>query len=226
MEQDIRESGDYLGGRTAAKCLMTRWDMHTVYESFVLVSEKAMEIMAQDIFSAPGDEMFEYTQDYADNLSRIVGNDRKDELMIDLEMHDAFEKLPKSMSYTLAFTDINLNWDKKNKSFVSKGNIGIGSIDKTQINGILEGHVLIEKGRNSDILTIYLRTEFYDEYFFVYKNGLMRAISTNPEFNLAISGVKDKKRKSKSVQGATPYRYMLANEDAPEKFLKRMKKQF
>ena len=189
-------------------------------------SEKAMEIMAQDIFSAPGDEMFEYNQDYADNLSRIVGNDRKDELMIDLEMHDAFEKLPKSMSYTLAFTDINLVWDKKNKSFVSKGNIGIGSIDKTQINGVLEGHVLIEKGRNSDILTIYLRTEFYDEYFFVYKNGLMRAISTNPEFNLAISEVKDKKRKSKSVQGATPYRYMLANEDAPEKFLKRIKKQF
>ena len=44
LEKDIRESGDYLGGRTAAKCLMTRWDMHTVYESFVLVSEKATEI--------------------------------------------------------------------------------------------------------------------------------------------------------------------------------------
>ena len=44
LERYIREAGDYLGGRTAAKCLMTRWDMHTVYESFVLVSEKAMEI--------------------------------------------------------------------------------------------------------------------------------------------------------------------------------------
>ena len=46
LEKDIREAGDYLGGRTAAKCLMTRWDMHTVYQSFVLVSEKAMEIAA------------------------------------------------------------------------------------------------------------------------------------------------------------------------------------
>ena len=44
LEKDIREAGDYLGGRTAAKCLMTRWDMHTVYESFRLVSEKAMKI--------------------------------------------------------------------------------------------------------------------------------------------------------------------------------------
>ena len=44
LERDIRESGDYLQGRTAAKCLMTRWDMHTVYSSFISVSEKAMEI--------------------------------------------------------------------------------------------------------------------------------------------------------------------------------------
>lgn len=44
LEKDIRESGDHLKGRTAAKCLMTRWDMHTVYESFINVSEKAKEI--------------------------------------------------------------------------------------------------------------------------------------------------------------------------------------
>ena len=71
-----------------------------------------------------------------------------------------------------------------------------------------------------------MQTEFYDEYFFVYKNGLMRAISTNPEFNSAILEVKDSKRKSESVKGLDPYRYMLANEDAPEKFLKRIKKEF
>ena len=46
LEKDIIEAGDNLDGRTAAKCHMTRWDMHTVYESFVTVSEKAMEIAA------------------------------------------------------------------------------------------------------------------------------------------------------------------------------------
>ena len=44
LEIDIREDGDYLGGRTAAKCLMTRWDMHNFYHSFVFVADKAMEI--------------------------------------------------------------------------------------------------------------------------------------------------------------------------------------
>ena len=44
LEKDIREAGDYLGGRTAAKCLMTRWDMHAFYHSFVFVADEAMEI--------------------------------------------------------------------------------------------------------------------------------------------------------------------------------------
>ena len=44
LESDIREAGDYLGGRTAAKCLMTRWDMHAFYHSFVFVADEAMEI--------------------------------------------------------------------------------------------------------------------------------------------------------------------------------------
>ena len=44
LEIDIRDAGDHLQSRSPAKCLMTRWDMHTVYESFVDVSEKAKEI--------------------------------------------------------------------------------------------------------------------------------------------------------------------------------------
>ena len=54
----------------------------------------------------------------------------------------------------------------------------------------------------------------------------MRAISTNPEFNASITDIKDTKRKSKSIKGIDPYRYMLANEDAPEKFLKKIKNKF
>ena len=39
LERDIRDAGDHLGGRTPAKCLMTRWDMHAFYQSFVFVSD-------------------------------------------------------------------------------------------------------------------------------------------------------------------------------------------
>ena len=39
---------------------------------------------------------------------------------------------------------------------------------------------------NSDVLTIYLETEFGDIYFFQYKNGRMNVWSTNTDFTEVI----------------------------------------
>ena len=44
LERDIRDAGDHLGGRTAAKCLMTRWDMHMVCKEFVDVANEVIKI--------------------------------------------------------------------------------------------------------------------------------------------------------------------------------------
>ena len=89
-----------------------------------------------------------------------------------------------------------------------------------------DGYIIVEKGRNSDILTIYLQTEFYDEYYFQYKNGVMRSWSTNEDFNIAIREIADGKRKAEHKKGAIPYRYMSAPEDVTEKFLKSVKKKY
>lgn len=45
LEHDIRDAGDYFDGRnSSASCLMTRWDMHEYYDSFVKVSDAAMQV--------------------------------------------------------------------------------------------------------------------------------------------------------------------------------------
>jgi hypothetical protein len=44
LEEDIRKYGDHLQGRTAAKCLMTRWDMETVSPAFQKIGEEAIRI--------------------------------------------------------------------------------------------------------------------------------------------------------------------------------------
>ena len=44
ITKDILEAGDHLQGRTAAKCLMTRWDMHKDYETFRILGAAATEI--------------------------------------------------------------------------------------------------------------------------------------------------------------------------------------
>ena len=200
------------------------------FEGFFMLdfffSEKAMQVMAKDIYSAPGDGLFEYDEAYANNLGRIVGDEKGDMLMLDLELKDEFIDFPKEMNHTLSFTKAKFKWDNVNKAYVAKGELWLGNINESQLNGLLDGYIIVEKGRNSDILTIYLQTEFYDEYYFQYKNGVMRSWSTNEEFNIAIREITDAKRKAEPKKGATPYRYMSAPEDVTEKFLKSVKKKY
>ena len=45
LEKNIKESGDAFEGRnSSAKCLMTRWDMHKVYESFAMIGDAAIRL--------------------------------------------------------------------------------------------------------------------------------------------------------------------------------------
>ena len=54
----------------------------------------------------------------------------------------------------------------------------------------------------------------------------MKAWSTNVDFTAAINDVKVKKRKAEEMRGKRSYRYMSANDDVTEKFLKYIKKKY
>ena len=47
LENDIRQAGDHLQKRTAAKCLMTKWNMQDDYESFATVGDYAIKLAHQ-----------------------------------------------------------------------------------------------------------------------------------------------------------------------------------
>ncbi len=44
LKEDILEEGDSLQRRSAAKCLMTRWNMHEDYESFRMIGNTAIRL--------------------------------------------------------------------------------------------------------------------------------------------------------------------------------------
>ena len=202
----------------------------TEIEGFLMLdfffSEDALKVMAEDLYSAPGEELFQYDEKFAKNLSRVVGKDKGETLLVDLEMTDEYSKFPDEMSNSIVFAKTKLKWDNKNKAYVAKGSIAVSSIMERQVNSTLDGYLIIEKGTNSDILTIYLMTELYDEYYFQYKNGVMKAWSTNVDFTTAINDVKLKKRKAEEMRGKRSYRYMSANDDVTEQFLKYIKKKY
>ena len=170
--------------------------------------------------------MFEYDEKFAKNLSRVVGQERGEMLFLDLEMKDEYSKFPDEMKHSIVFTNTKLKWDNVNKAYIAKGAIAVSSILDKQVNSTLDGYLIIEKGQNSDVLTIYLKTELDDEYYFKYENGVMKAWSTNPDFTTAINEIDVEKRNAERVKGAPAYRYISAPDDVTEKFLKEVKKKF
>jgi hypothetical protein len=189
-------------------------------------SEKSLEIMAEDIFLSPGIENFDFESEfYGKTLGRIVGKEEAEILLLDMETRGEFVDFPDDLNHTFSFTDLQLRWDNKEKSFISEGSIGLGSMGEYQLNSYLnDSYIKIKKGRNNDILTIFLVTESYEYYYFNYKSGVMRARSSNPAFNESIQELGEGKRKAPHKGGIPAFRYQIAPEQSVDRFVKEMEK--
>ncbi len=202
----------------------------TDMEGFLILdfffSEDAMMYMADALHYSKDEEVFEYDKNFSKNLGRVVGKERAEEFLLDLESTDEYSKFPDEMKYSVVFAKTKLNWDNDNKAYVAKGPLAVHSIMGKHLNSTHAGDLIIEKGQNSDVLTIYLDTDYDYKYFFQYKNGVMQAWSDNPDFEIAIKDISNEKRKAERVKGTSAYRYMFVSEDVALKSLKLLNKKY
>ena len=226
LDLNLGQVNSVFVGSASSDMATNKTEMEGFFMLDFFLSKKAMDIMAEDLYGAPGDEFIEYDNSFTKNLSRIVGKEKGEELILDLELKDEYSRFPQELEHSLVFSSLKFNWDNTNKAFVAKGSIAIHSIFDKVVNSTVDGYVIIEKGQNSDVMTIYMQTELYDEYYFYYKNGVMQAWSTNPYFTEAINEIKDDKRVADRVKGVQSYRYMTGADDVTEKFLKNVKKKY
>ncbi len=127
-------------------------------------------------------------------MREMMGKEQADKLISQLNLYGSFKKFPDELKKTLFLTDVKMKWNKETRSYTSSGKLGIGNINKTQINKYVDGRVEIIKKRGGDILNIYLELDANNWYFFNYTRGTMLAISSNEAFNTAIKELKPEKR--------------------------------
>ncbi|PLW95257.1 MAG: hypothetical protein C0591_11350, partial [Marinilabiliales bacterium] len=61
-------------------------------------------------------------------LQKRIGSQRANEVLTDLNLYGQMRKIPPELAHTIIFTDLNLKWDTKTRSYLSYGPIGIGYI--------------------------------------------------------------------------------------------------
>lgn len=199
----------------------TGFDLMAAVDFFF--NDDALKVMSTAIST---NAMLKPTQDagrqtYEHGLAELIGKERADKLIAELNLYGAFKKIPDDLRHTLFFTELKMVWNNESRTYRSVGPIGIGSIDKISLNRRVEGTVEIIHKRTGDALNIYIEPEKGQWYYFSYARGLLQAISSYSTFNEEITKVKPEKRINKK-KDKPDIEYILSTDRAVKNFLKKM----
>ena len=160
---------------------------------------------------------------YTRSLREFAGQEEADKILKDLNLSGFFRKFPDTLDHTLVLTDLNMTFNKEQKSFFSYGPIGVSNIGETPVNKYVKGFLEIGKRRSGDIINLYLEPDENQWYFFSYSNNTMQAISSNTAFNDKIVGLKEVQRIIKAEDGLPSYQFIVGTADKKATFLRKMK---
>lgn len=155
-------------------------------------------------------------------LNEILGKERADKAMSDLNLYGGFRRWPDELEKTLFITNVNMVYNKALKAFLSTGKIGVGSVNKKEIFRNFPGIIQIKKQRAGDMIDIYFELDQNTWYYFSYFKGVMNVVSSNQEFNNIIKELKPKARK-KDVDKGPSYQFNLASPTKRTQFVKKVK---
>jgi hypothetical protein len=154
----------------------------------------------------------------------MAGKKKGDKLVSELNLYGAFKKVPNELKHNIIFSDVNLFWQQRTKSYKSDGAIGIGLIGKKQIGRYVNGHMQIVRKKGKESMNLYLEVDEKTWYFFSYSKGVMRCLSSADDFNAMITVLKADKREHKGEKEEGPYTFMLGTERAKRKFVAAMER--
>jgi hypothetical protein len=164
---------------------------------------------------------------YQTALKELMGNKEYKNNYPDLKQYYHFKRVPKSLQINLLIADIKMEWRQAERSFVSKGNIGIAICGKQEINRYVPGVIEIKKtgkGKNErTTLQIYFEVD-KQWFYFKYSGTTMEACSSIKEFNEEKKNKKTEKKilKADSKKDLSKYSYKEAPAKSKKTFLSRM----
>jgi hypothetical protein len=156
------------------------------------ISDKAMDVLVEDITASTGLVGTDPTRTtYQRALNEMVGKERADKLISEIQIRGEYKKFPDELKYTLFFTDVQMVWNQKTKSYISSGKLGLGTVGKTMVNKYIPGTLMLERKKSGDVLSIYLELDNGKWYTFSYSNGIMLCYSSNEKFTTILKEIKD-----------------------------------
>jgi hypothetical protein len=158
-------------------------------------------------------------------LIELLGKERGDRALSELNLYGNFKKFPDELEKPLVLNNVTMEFNSKTKSYISRGDIGVGNIGKTEIFRYVPNSVIeIKKSRakDKDVFNLYLEPDGLTWYFFTYTNGVLLVESSNEAFNKDLKEMKSKAKKMDVEKGPSfKFDYARGRKD---KFLSELKR--
>jgi len=159
---------------------------------------------------------------FATAMDYLLDKKETDRLKSEMELVGKFKKFPEQLERTLFLADVWLRYDPESKSYVSYGPIGIGNVQKNQINRYVNGIMEFTRKSNGDDFTIYLELAKDEWYFFNFRNNILQALSSNLAFNdLITEAQKSKAEQNRVDKEAKGFRYTISTDRKKRDFLRK-----
>ncbi len=175
--------------------------------------DNAMKKMADDLNENINLQATDFSRaTYEKGLKEIIGVEDADELIAQLNLNGKVKRMPDELNKRMVFNDVKMKWFEDINSYKSFGKLGLSNINKEEVNKYMDGKIMITKKRSGDLIDILLEVDPKNWYYFSYRRGLMKVISSNEEFNTQVKELKKDKRKYPAVKGEKPFSFMFGSE--------------
>ncbi len=161
--------------------------------------EEVLKLIANDLLAGGGTSTVDIDRRaFRVALNELLSKKERADFDEEVSLYGSAEDVPKSMQNAFTFSDLKLVWDPITNSFLSDGDIGIGSILKIPMNIKVKGTVQLIRKRRGDEVYIYFTSAVGQKYYFEYKRNVLQFYSTDEAL---MTLIRDMDPKKKRVEG-------------------------
>ena len=156
---------------------------------------------------------------YKDYLGEAFSSEKdRAEFLAEINTTGFPEKMPRELSHTFSFSDVQMEYNPETSSFVSVSDIGIGSIGRVPINRRVEGYLEVIHKRRGDEFYLYFELD-NKQYYFQFKRNVMSFYTSDKPTMLILQETDSDDRSVKAKDGKPPFTYNQASKGKMRLFL-------
>lgn len=185
-------------------------NMDVVMSLNFLFNQVSLQAMASEILQIPSLPVVDLNRRiYSNHLLERLSYNEAQTAINQIRLFGTMTEIPNDMESTISFSEIRMRWDHQNRSFVSVGKLGIGTLGNTQVNRKVDGFVEIIKRNTGDWMMVYIELSPEKYYVFYYVRGSLQVSSHNSMFTDPINAMKNRDRRVRVKAGQIPFNFLV-----------------